>query len=453
MSKNYLKELTKLAESPQLGILRRALGEEAELHLVGGSVRDAILSLPSFDLDLASALSPEEILERLSKAEIRVIPTGLQHQTVTAVPIPGEAAVEITSFRSAGMSPESGLVLGTSIEEDLSYRDFTVNALAFSLSGHHLIDPHSGLEDIQRKVIRAVGDATSRFTEDPLRILRMLRFSCFEGFSLDAETKESSKAFATRIGGIAPERVREEFSKILLSSRADFGLNQLVELGFLKEFIPELVDCVGFEQNEFHPHAVFEHTLVVLMKTAPELRLRLAALFHDIGKPPSLSVDTEGRRHFYRHESIGADMTKDILKRLRYPNALSDEVVTLVRTHMRPITAGLPGLRRLLRDTEEVYDDWRALKEADASSVLLDQSQLKKELEHFDELMEEVKKGPNVSPLKNLAINGKDLIELGLTPSPRFGEILRELHERVLDEPELNTKESLLALVAKLEQN
>ncbi len=453
MDKNYLDDLRRLAESPKLKLLSQALGEDAELHLVGGSVRDAILRRPTLDLDLASKLPPSDLVQRLTAADIRVIPTGLQHQTVTAVPIAGDAAVEITSFRTAGMNPESGLVLGASIEEDLSYRDFTVNALAYDLNENALVDPNAALADIEQKVIRAVGLPKTRFTEDPLRILRMVRFACFEGFSLDEQTKEQSKEFAERIPQIAAERVREEFSKILVSSRADEGLNLLVELGFLQQFIPELVDCVGFEQNEFHPHEVFEHTLVVLMKTAPELRLRLAALFHDIGKPPSLSVDEQGRRHFYRHESIGAEMTKDILKRLRYSNNLIDEVVTLVRTHMRPITAGLPGLRRLLRDTEEVYEDWRALKEADASSVLLDQTQLAEELKTFDSLMEEVKKGPNVSPLKNLAIGGDDLIQLGLTPSPRFGEILRALHERVLDEPELNTKESLLALVAELDQN
>ncbi len=451
MNAEHLKQLASLAQTPRVQALLDALGDEAQLHLVGGSVRDSLLGRESFDLDFASALTPDALLERLTQANLRVIPTGLQHQTVTAVPIPGEAEVEITSFRSAGMSPTSGLVFGESIEEDLRFRDFTINALAYCLSTKELIDPCNGQEDILARRIRAVRDARTRFEEDPLRILRMVRFACLPEFTLDSETKEASREFAAKIPAIAPERIRVEFSKILTSARADEGLGLLEELGFLRTFLPELSDCVDFEQNEFHPDAVFEHTLVVIMKTKPELRLRLAALFHDIGKPPTLSVDEEGRRHFYRHETVGAEMASEILSRLRYSNKLREEVVTLVRTHMRPITAGMPGLRRLLRDTEDVYEDWRELKEADASSVLLDPQQLNQELADFDLLMEEVKKGPNVSPLKNLAIAGADLIALGLTPGPRFGEILRALHERVLDDPELNTKDTLLNFVKETE--
>ena len=430
-----------------------SLGADAELHLVGGIVRDTILGRSNSDIDLASRLRPDELLSRLERAGVRVIPTGLQHQTVTVVPVMDWPALEITTFRGPNMSPLGGVVAAERIEEDLQFRDFTVNALAYRLSDGALFDCDNGLADLDARIIRAVGNATERFTEDPLRILRMVRFAAQLGFTVDAATMAASRSFGECIANVSVERVRDEFGKILLTPRPAWGIRMLEELGFLRYFLPELSNCVAFEQNDFHSKDVFEHTLEVVEKTRSEIVLRLAALLHDIGKPPSLTVDEDGHRHFYLHECIGAEMSELLLQRLRYPTATVENVVTLVRTHMRPTSAAAPGIRRLLRDTGDLYDLWRELKEADATSTRLEQQQLREELVRFDENVAEVKKGPNVSPLKNLAIGGKDLIALGLIPGPRFGEILRALHERVLDEPALNSKDSLLPMALALAQD
>lgn len=442
-----LATLTALASSPLVRQVARALGPEAELHLVGGTVREVLATgASSGDIDCATRLHPDAVRERLAKAGIHCVPTGLRHQTVTAVL--SEGTLEITTFRGANMSPEGGVSASTSIEEDLRYRDFTVNAMAFAIDSDRLIDLHGGAEDLHARRIRAVGSPGERFREDPLRVLRMVRFGSARGFTIEEETFRAAAELVPRLAQTSIERVRDELSKTLVADEPARGVSLLQELGVLRLFLPEIEAFVGFEQNEFHKDDLFRHSLEVLEKTPPEIGLRLAALLHDVGKPPSLSFHPEtGSRRFFRHESIGADMTREIMKRLRYSSQLTDEVAVLVATHMRPIEAGAGGHRRLLRDTGELFPKWRVLKEADASSCKLDPEDLRSRLLAFDAAIEEIRKGPEVSPLKSLAVNGNDLLALGLKPGPRIGEILRALHERVLDDPALNTKESLLELV------
>ncbi|MFN8389347.1 MAG: HD domain-containing protein [Bdellovibrionota bacterium] len=428
--------------------LRRALGEDAQLHLVGGTIRDALSGQEVKDLDCATSLVPDEILSRLAKAGIHVIPTGLQHQTVTAVPVEGEPGVEITTFRGPDMSPAGGVVASESINIDVQYRDFTINALAFDLAREALIDNVGGVADLDQKIIRAVGDARTRFSEDPLRVLRMVRFACKADFRISPETLDASAELADAIPQISVERVRDELSKILVSDRPKFGLRLLHDLGFLAKILPEIDSFVGFEQNEYHLYDLFDHTLEVVAKTPPELLIRLSALMHDVGKPATLSIDPEsGFRHFFKHETVGAEMCRDILKRLRYPNRVVDEVCVLTATHMRPIESGPGGLRRLLRDTGDLFPAWRQLKVADATSCRLDLEEFHSRLAAFDAALEEVRRGPQVSPLKSLAVKGDDLLAAGHAAGPIIGKILRALHERVLDTPELNEKETLLALV------
>ncbi len=432
-----------------LRVLHTALGTDADLHLVGGALRDIALGRESGDLDLATILAPEEVLARLEKAEIRVIPSGLQHQTVIAVPVKGSPGIEITSFRTAGMRPEGGQKLAGSIEEDLQYRDFTINALAYSLNSKTFVDPMNGLADVQAGIVRAVADPHERFTEDPLRVLRMIRFACMRGFRVDERTLEASKNFTDALLKTSIERIRDEFSALLCADTPSHGLTLYKELGILERLIPELYVCVGFEQNKYHEKAVFEHTLEVVDKSPAVLISRLAALFHDIGKPPTLTIDDAGERHFYCHESVGADITAEILQRLRYPKKTISAVCMLVATHMRPISAGKSGIRRILRDTGEHYDEWRALKEADSTSVRLDAEKLARELDDFDERVENVRSEAVNSPFEHLAINGNDILGLGVSPGPRIGEVLRSLHELVVDNPEVNEREHLLAVAKK----
>lgn len=438
----------RIASEPLLIPLRNALGADAHLHLVGGSVRDALLGRDSYDLDLATPLLPETILHRLERADIRVIATGLKHQTVTAVPIPGGANVELTTFRGPGMSPKGGVASSLSIMEDLCHRDFTMNALAVDLASGELLDPTGGLEDIAQRLLRCAGSPEERFREDPLRMLRLLRLACTHDLAIDSNAFDAVRTHHSLLSQVSVERLRDEFVKILLSPNPGRGLRLLARLDLLPYIAVELVACVDLEQNRFHPLDLYEHTIAVVEKTAPDLVLRLAALFHDIGKPPTLTVDPEsGDRHFFKHESVGAAMTAQILERLRFSHRTVEDVVTLVATHMRPLEAGAGGLRRLLRDTGELFPAWRALKVADAASCAMDPQVLASQLAVFDEAMVAVQAGPPVSPLKSLAVNGHDLLAAGVPPGPEVGVLLRALHERVLDDPSLNDREQLLALL------
>lgn len=442
--------LRPLLGDPRVVKLSSALGSDAQLHLVGGTVRDCLRGAGAQDLDFATSLVPAEVAARLERAGIRQIPTGLKHQTVTALPDPDMPAVELTTFRGPEMSPQGGVVVGASIDEDLRYRDFTVNAIAFDIATATLRDPLQGAADINSRLLRAVGDPQARFREDPLRTMRLVRFAVQLDFSIDEATFGAARALASSIQQVSVERIRDELVKTLLSPDPARGFRLFHQLGLLALVLPEVETFVGFEQNRFHKADLFEHTLEVVEKSAPDLTLRLAALLHDVAKPATLSVDDAGDRHFFRHEIVGADIAEEIMQRLRFSNAVVRDVSVLIRTHMRPLSAGAGGLRRLLRDTGELYPLWRALKWADASACKIDDQVLARELHEFDEAIAEVKKGPELSPLKSLALNGRDLLELGIPESPLIGRILRGLHEQVLDNPELNDRDTLLALVPEL---
>lgn len=449
LSEDKIQVLKSIIKLRGIDKIQEALGANS-LYLVGGCLRDLLLDKEISDIDCTTALSPDEIIFYLKNKNIHYIPTGLKHQTITVVPIENLAGIEITSFHGPNMNPKGGLSLSQSIQEDLKFRDFSINAIALSVDKNELFFEEKSLEDIQQKIVRAVGIAEERFKEDPLRVLRMIRFSCAKNFEIEEKTLKAANNFLKELSYVSIERVRDEIIKILISHQPHKGFYLLAELGILKTFIPELDKARGFEQNEYHQDDVFVHTMKVLEKTPPDLVLRLAALLHDIGKPETLSIDPETNfRHFYKHESVGVDISRNILKRLKFSNAIIDDVCVLVATHMRPLDAGLGGLRRLLRDTNELFPKWRILKQVDSESTRMNPSELKNKLELFDKNMEEVLKGPAVSPLKNLAIKGEDLINLGLEPSPLFKEILHHLHELVLDNPELNNKDDLIKLAKK----
>lgn len=442
-----------LVNDPRSLELSRVLGPHGSLYVVGGAVRDALMGRSISDIDYTYSLSPDRTIELLSNAGIRVIPTGLSHQTVT-VKLDGDLPhIEITSFRNSKMDPKGGVYLGSCIEEDLSFRDFTVNAMAISalpIKGDEeikIVDPTGGREDISTKTLRTPGNASDRFREDPLRILRVVRFASLLGFKIEDSTFETAHQMSSLLLDVSIERVRDEFFKIILSDNVRDGLEKLASLGFFKMFIPEIENCIGFEQNRFHKHDVFVHTLDVVELTDKDLLLRLAALFHDVGKPPSLTVDGDGERHFYLHEKIGADMLGEISERLRFSKQLSDGLKTLTYTHMRPLDAGAGGLRRIIRDTDPYYIEWRKLKYADTLAVLGEGNEIEKDFKNFDERIQDIISAEKDKPFRSLAVNGNDLINLGFKPGILFKEILSYLNEKVLDNPALNTKESLITLV------
>jgi len=445
--------LLKLKQDPRSVALLNALGDRYDLHIVGGAIRDTLMGLPYKDIDYATGKAPLEIKEQLEKAGMRVIPTGLSHQTVTVKIFEDLPHVEITSFRSKGMNPEGGLHLGKTIQEDLQLRDFTINSLALPLNGSdpgepQLIDPAGGCSDIQNKMIRATGNAEERFREDPLRILRMIRFAGQLGFEIDKETKKAALLLSPSLYLTSIERIREEFIGIISSQHVRRAFSYLEEIEFFSKLIPEIETCRGFEQNKFHKHDVYQHTLDVLEYIEPTPLLRMSALLHDVGKPPSLGVDNSGERHFYLHEKIGADMTINILERFKFGWDFINMVEKLVRTHMRPLDAGDGGLRRILRDTDPHFAEWRALKYSDMLAVMEhDLDNFHEQFKIFDDRIEKINTAAQSKPFRELAIGGRDLIKLGFKPGPIFKEILEYLNENVIDNPSLNQPEILISMV------
>lgn len=411
----------------------------AELYLVGGSVRDAFIGTADTDLDVATSLEAIEIKNRCESHGIRVIDTGIQHGTVLAVI--DETHIEVTTFRV----PSSRDVHSTArdIQTDLSGRDFTINALAFDVTNHVLIDPCNGLSDLEHGVLRAVGSANERFQEDPLRILRMIRFGDSQGRNIEPETLFAATRQISLLDKVSCERIKGELDKILMSPFPHLGIQRLHALGALQFTIPELIPAVGFEQNKFHIHDVFEHTLWVLERTPPDLILRWSAIFHDVGKPHTLSVDPDGSRHFYSHETVSEDLAKQRMKGLRFSTDDSRAIASIVRHHMRPLDCGAPGVRRIVRDLGPQLSRWRSFKSADSPPTISDEEFLKV-ADRFDKMLAtELKKmaGPSYG---KLAISGDDLKTLGILSGPNMGRILKELSELVLDDPSTNTKENLL---------
>lgn len=451
-SKPIHQHFLKLKEDERIATLLEALGETLEFFFVGGCVRDAFLGRVSSDIDLASKLPPEALKELLESKNIRTIDTGLKHQTISALTVRGQSPLEITTFRSAGMSPEGGHRISSTIEEDLAYRDFTINAMAISARSGELIDPFGGQQDIENKTLRAIPPASDRFAEDPLRVLRLIRFSAVLGFTIEVDTFDAARPFVPLLKNTAVERTREELVKILISDRPKQGFLDMDRLGVLELILPEVKEFIGYEQNQFHKADLFDHTLEVVEGIDPDPILRLSALLHDVGKPRTLTVSENGDRHFYRHEYVGIDIAKGILERLKFSSKDIKDICLLVQTHMRPIEAGDSGLRRLLRDTGELFPKWRKLKKADASACKIDEELIAERLEEFDKRVVEIKEQADTHPFSNLAINGRDLMALGIPEGRRIGVVLESLMERVLEDPGLNTREGLLRMVKEHEE-
>jgi len=439
------KSLVSISNSKTISTINKALGSSADLHLVGGTVRDVLLGAKQCDLDVATILKAEEVIEKLKGSDVKVIATGVTHGTVTAVV--DTVPVEITTFRKPSAREES--LFSKTIQEDLHGRDFTINAIAFSIAKSEIIDPLGGLADLQNAILKSVGKAEDRFSEDPLRILRMIRFGQAAGRKVDSNMLLAVKSSKVLLKRISIERIRSEFEKILMSSRVKDGLRALAQLELLEFILPELIESIGFEQNRFHTQDVFEHTLTVVENSPLDLKLRLAAVFHDIGKPQSLSVDEKGDRHFYLHEEIGCKIAKSAMKRLRFSNEYIDDVSQLVKLHMRPMDCGPSGVRRLIRDLGPLFDDWKKLKGADAPPVM-GREEYEERLANFESLVSSETERLAKIGRRLLTVTGEDLIALGIPAGPGLGKIIKELENMVLENPDLNTKEILLENAKRL---
>jgi tRNA nucleotidyltransferase (CCA-adding enzyme) len=433
--------LRALSNSPHLRTLETAL-LPAKLYLVGGTVRDAFYETTDTDLDLATDLTAEQIRDRCAAKGLKVVDTGIQHGTVLIVI--DSIHIEVTTFRHP--ADRNTQITAHDIETDLSGRDFTINALAYSLETMSLLDPWNGANDLKDGVIRAVGSPSARFAEDPLRVLRMIRFGDAQGRVVEEQTLKAARDSVSLLSTLSVERVRTEVERILMSSYPSRGVRALHTIGALPFTLPELIPAVGFEQNKYHIHDVFEHTLSVLDRTPRDRILRWAAIFHDIGKPHTLSVGSDGERHFYSHEVVSDTLCKERMTHLRFSHEDINTVRAIVRHHMRPMDCGPAGVRRLIRDLGPHMKRWRTFKEAD-SSPTIPVEQFQASARGFDDMLAAEQAKMALPSYGRLALTGDDLRNEGIAPGPGMGKILKELAEIVIEDPSKNDRETLLNIV------
>jgi tRNA nucleotidyltransferase (CCA-adding enzyme) len=426
-----------------IGALKGA-GHQA--YAVGGGIRDALLGTPTEPTwDVATSALPEEV-QRLFP---RTHPVGVEHGTV-GVRV-DERTVEVTTFRAdvETFGRKARVRFGDDLREDLARRDFTINALAFDPETQELIDPFGGRSDLAARVLRTVGDARRRFEEDFLRILRAARFAARFGLEVPDDVRDAMRAAAGGTRSLSGERVRDELMKTLAQAeRPSAAFRLLRETGVLKEILPELDAAFGIEQNRWHPDDVGEHTLLVL-DAVPRRHpfVRLVALLHDLGKPAAKTWDPARQDYVFRgHDEIGAAMAEVILERLRFSRREIERASSLVRAHMDlfPIEAGDAAVRRWLqRVGEENVRDLFRLHVADWAGNRA-KPRPARELRALYRRAREVAAARSALKIADLAIGGDDLRALGLLPGPRYREILSALLQRVIDDPSLNERETLL---------
>jgi len=349
-----------------------------------------------------------------------------------------------------------------SIETDLSRRDFTMNSAAYKLPSGPLVDPFDGRKDIKKRIIRSVGKPQERFSEDGLRPIRALRFASQLDFAIDKELLDAIPEALPLTAKVAAERIKDEMDKIIASEKPSAALLLMEKTGLLALLIPELAVCRGVKQDRirgfgFHRFDVLDHSLLACdfaAQTGAPMEVRLAALYHDIGKPVSAETDEHGFQSFYRHDKEGAALTRKLLVRFRYPNAVIDAVCHLVEEHMFHYEENWTdaAVRRFVRRVgEENLPNLYSLRRADTFGLAA-KAPLASFLAPLERRVEETLKQGRALSLKDMAVSGKDLIELGVSPGKYMGIILSELMETVIDDPAMNTREKLLEIAGNLSQ-
>lgn len=420
-----------------------------EAYMVGGCVRDSLLGVEPKDYDITTSAKPEETISLFEKT----IPTGLKHGTITV--IINSTPYEVTTFRTEGTYLDnrrpSSVDFVTDIKEDLSRRDFTINALAYN-ENTGLIDYFNGVDDIKNKIIRCVGDPDKRFKEDALRMLRAIRFSCQLTFDIEEGTLKAIKDNYKLIENISFERIRDEICKILISHNPSRGLELLKDTKLLELILPEINSLVDFSPKcTNHNRNVFTHTLRVIDNTENDLLLRLSALFHDVGKLNTLTPFDNGRFYGFPGHSIeGAIMSKRILSKLRFDNNTIKIVSKLIEHHLvLNVDTMLTKyeVKKLLNDVGKnnislLFKLQRAdINSLDNPKIFLDK------VNYTEKLTNEILENNEPLTIKDLDISGEDLISnLGLKPGKIIGDTLNYILDKVLEDPNLNSKEILLNL-------
>ncbi len=432
-------------------ILKKLQESSYEAYVVGGCVRDSLLGRKPQDFDITTNCLPEDIIN-IFKPTYMVIPTGLKHGTVTLIGDDG-IPYEITTYRIDGeyldnRHPEK-VKFTTSLKDDLARRDFTINALAYN-NEKGIVDYYGGIDDLKNKIIKCVGRASDRFNEDALRMLRAIRFQAQLNFKLDSDISDSIPNLSENIKAISIERIREEFNKTIIAD--GLIIEELDQLGLLKYFIPEFQICIRTKQNNiYHVFNVGEHILRSINNIEDNLVLKLTMFFHDIGKPNCLSTDEKGIDHFYKHPKESVEIAKEILTRMKYDNKTIERVLLLVEYHDVQITSKKQIRRLLNKIGQDNLIDLLKVKEADIKAQNLDfYCGRHKKLEMTKIEINNILEEKQCFSLKNLKINGNDLIKLGVEPGKKIGIILNGLLDKVLEKPELNTKEKLMEIVKEL---
>lgn len=412
-----------------------------EAYIVGGAVRDIQMGLIPSDIDITTSANPEEVISLFPQN----YPSGIEFGTVTVMV--DEESFEVTTFRTDGeyldgRRPEV-VTFGKTIEEDLSRRDFTINAMAMDINGE-IIDIFDGKNDLQKGIIKAVGNPVQRFSEDALRILRAFRFSARFRFTIEAETLNAIKETREGLILISTERIRDEIFKILMTDNVLNTFTVMYKTGVLDIILPEIAKMYGVEQN--HPHHiydVFSHTMISVENAPKDLTIRLAMLLHDIGKPYTKET-VDGVDRFHEHHLKSVEIAIDILSRLNVSNKIKNEVLELISLHDREIIESPKAVRRLLNQLQYTsLENLLAVKKADA--IAQNNSYLEVKLEVIKEIQNIASKEQKLT-IKDLAVNGYDMMNLGLKGKD-IGEMLNYLLVKVLDNPTCNNRESLLLYV------
>ncbi len=425
------------------------------VYMVGGAVRDFFLHKTAEDWDVATNASPEQVTSLFRK----VIPTGIEHGTVTVF-FKGKK-IECTTFRreegySDSRHPDK-IDFSDSIEEDLSRRDFTMNAIAVRLPDGKIIDPFGGRQAIKDKIIKTVGNPEERFSEDGLRPLRCVRFASQTGFTVDKDTLESIPRCISSTSKVSRERIRDEFIKILLSPKPSTALLLMERTGLLELILPEAAACRGVEQLGFHKDDVLDHMLKACdFADSGNFNVRAAAFFHDIGKPECREWSREKERYtFYNHEKKSAVITEEIMRRLRFPQKTIKAVCHLIGMHMfhyEPSWSDAAVRRFAVKAGVENIPDLFRLRIADSAATFAGPGQnIPPAAENMllDELGKRIEKeieSKSALTVKDLAVTGNDLMAAGIPAGPVMGQIIRELFSTVISDPANNEKEKLLKI-------
>jgi poly(A) polymerase/tRNA nucleotidyltransferase (CCA-adding enzyme) len=427
--------IIKMCDIPDtvLNITEKLTKNGHKAFIVGGAIRDSLLGCPAKDWDIATNAMPERIYDLFSN----MTRFHLKHGTVTLVY--NKRLFEVTTFRGAGG-------FGSSIEEDLEHRDFTFNAMAYDISKKNIIDPFGGKQDMKNKIVRAVVNPLERFQEDPLRMMRAIRFSSELTYSIDLVTLRAISSMTESIDSVAKERIRDELLRILMLKKPSKGFNLMRKTGLLQRILPELLEGYRKQQNNYHRYTIYHHTMETVDSIEKGSVPRLCALFHDIAKP-RVRKKIKGKWRFFNHAVASAELTKEIMLRLRFSNEEIFRVTGLIANHMFSYKQELSdkALRRLIKRVgEDTIDELIKLRKADDLAHGWGPD-FENRIDKFKtRINDQIKKSYPFS-VTDLAVTGHDVMNvLNLRPGPEVGKILNRLLEIVIEDPEYNERGKLI---------